>query len=190
MKKALASAWLGAIAVHTSLTHPDRQDVALGFFSDREREMQEAHAARSREFAREAYARHPTPFWARRYTGVGSGFPSEPEGKPLPTPLQMETIFERFKASPSIDLQLADHLPLEPRPIVCGHEIVLEDALEGGLRFVGNVDLLKLAMMATQHRQVPDLFEAYCRDCAPVPLPSVVSGLSLLVAKGILHERT
>ena len=34
----------------------------------------------------------------------------------------------------------------------------------------------------------PDLFEAYCRTCAPVPLPSLVSGLSMLVAKGILYE--
>ncbi|HEV3139538.1 MAG TPA: hypothetical protein VGY57_03430, partial [Vicinamibacterales bacterium] len=94
------------------------------------------------------------------------------------------------RASASIDLRLADRLPLERRPVVRGREIVLEEALEGGLRFVGNVDLLKLAEMATHHRQVPDLFEAYCRDCSPVPLPSVVSGLSLLVAKGILHERT
>jgi hypothetical protein len=102
----------------------------------------------------------------------------------------MASAFERFKALPSIDLQLADHLPLEQRPIVRGREIVLEDALAGGLRFVGNVDLLKLAEMAPRHRHVPDLFDAYCRDCSPVPLPSVVTGLSLLVAKGILHERT
>jgi hypothetical protein len=36
---------------------------------------------------------------------------------------------------------------------------------------------------------VPEVFDDYCRTCAPVPLPSVVSGLSLLVARGILHER-
>ena len=47
-----------------------------------------------------------------------------------------------------------------------------------------------LARMAGEHHHVPDLFDAYCQRCAPVPLPSVVGGLSLLVARGILHERT
>jgi hypothetical protein len=72
---------------------------------------------------------------------------------------------------------------------VRGREIVLEDALADGMRFVGNVDLVTLARMASDHHHVPDLFDAYCQRCAPVPLPSVVGGLSLLVAKGILHER-
>jgi len=44
--------------------------------------------------------------------------------------------------------------------------------------------------MACHHRRVPDLFDAYCRSCPPVPLPNVTGALSLLVAKGILHERT
>jgi hypothetical protein len=35
---------------------------------------------------------------------------------------------------------------------------------------------------------VPDLFEKYCQRCAPVPLPNIVGGLSLLVDRGILHE--
>jgi len=188
VKKALASAWLAAVAVHTSLTHPDRQAVALEFFGEREREMQQTHAARSREFARQAYARHRSAFWERRCAGAPDA-ERESESAALPPPSHVETVFERFKASPSIDLRLADGLPLEPRPVVRGREIVVEDAFAGGLRFVGNVDLLKLAEMAPRHRQVPDLFDAYCRDCSPVPLPSVVSGLSLLVAKGILYER-
>lgn len=189
VKKALASAWLAAVAVHTSLTHPDRQTVALEFFGEREREMQQAHAARSREFARQAYERHRSAFWERRCAGAPDA-ERESESAALPPPSHVETVFERFKASPSIDLGLVDGLPLEPRPVVRGREIVVEDAFAGGLRFVGNVDLLKLAEMAPRHRQVPDLFDAYCRDCSPVPLPNVVSGLSLLVAKGILYERT
>jgi hypothetical protein len=154
VKKALASAWLGAVA----------------------------HCAASREFARVAYERHGTEFWDRRRGEIAPVRPSHDD-------LDVAAVFERFKSSPSINLRLADR-PLERRPVVRGREIVVEDALAGGLRFVGNVDLLKLAEMATRHRQVPDLFEAYCRDCSPVPLPSVVTGLSLLVAKGILHERT
>ena len=102
----------------------------------------------------------------------------------------MQRAFEAFKATERIDLTLADGIRFEQRPVIRGREIVLEDALAGGMRFVGNVDLVRLARMACEHRHVPDLFDAYCQSCPPVPLPTVVGGLSLLVAKGILHERS
>jgi len=101
----------------------------------------------------------------------------------------VQRAFEAFKAASRIDLTLADGIRFASRPVVRGREIVLEDALADGMRFVGNVDLVTLARMASDHHHVPDLFDAYCQRCAPVPLPSVVGGLSLLVAKGILHER-
>jgi 2-polyprenyl-6-methoxyphenol hydroxylase-like FAD-dependent oxidoreductase len=66
VKKALASAWTGAVAVHTCLMHADRQAIALDFFSDREQQVYSANLQRSCAFAREAYARHPHPFWAER----------------------------------------------------------------------------------------------------------------------------
>jgi hypothetical protein len=43
--------------------------------------------------------------------------------------------------------------------------------------------------MACRHRQVPDVYEEYCRANGPVPLPSVLGGLSMLVARGILNRR-
>ncbi|HEV3140109.1 MAG TPA: NAD(P)/FAD-dependent oxidoreductase, partial [Vicinamibacterales bacterium] len=96
VKKALASAWLGAIAVHTSLVDPDREDVALGFFGDREREMQTAHGARA--FARTAYERHPTRFWERHRDAM------EPPSAPRDD-AAVAVAFERFRASASIDLR-------------------------------------------------------------------------------------
>ena len=45
VKKALASAWLGAIAVHTALVDSRRRSVALDFFSSREREVYAADLA-------------------------------------------------------------------------------------------------------------------------------------------------
>ena len=86
-------------------------------------------------------------------------------------------------------LTLAADARVEPRPVIRDHEIVLEDAFVDAARFVGNVDLVKLADIACRHTGVPDVFDDYCRTCGPVPLPNVVSGLSLLVAKGILHDR-
>ena len=74
--------------------------------------------------------------------------------------------------------------------MIRGRGIVLEEALEGGLRFSGNVDLVTLARMACKHQRVPESVRRLLRAATrPCRFPNLVSGLSLLVAGGILHER-
>ena len=197
VKKALASAWLAAIVTHTCLTHPDRQRAALDFFSNWERDVYATHLSRSGEFARAAQARHPHRFWASR-AGSAPASPRDAADADDVRDPRVRDAFERFRQAPSFHLALADRVRFEKRPVIRGREIVLEDALVAppdkaaratpALRFFNHVDLVKLAEMACRHSDVPDLFEDYCRTCAPVPLPSLVSGLSMLVAKGILYE--
>jgi halogenation protein CepH len=182
VKKALASAWLAAVAAHTSLVHPDRRSVAFEFFSNWERRVYFTHLRRSRDFARAAYDEHSSPFWASRANIEIESSPDDED--------EVDTSATRFETTSSLNLRYADEVRFEERPVVRGREIVLEKAFAGGMRFAGHVDLVKLAEMACRHRRVPELFDAYCQSCAPVPLPNVVGGLSLLVAKGILHERT
>jgi hypothetical protein len=43
--------------------------------------------------------------------------------------------------------------------------------------------------VASHHRQVPDILEAYCRAYGAVSLPSLLGSLSVLVAKGVLTAR-
>src|SRR6185369_12243561 len=50
VKKALASAWLAAVAAHTSLLDSGRQNVARDFFSNWERSIYTTHLRRSRDF--------------------------------------------------------------------------------------------------------------------------------------------
>lgn len=182
VKKALASAWLAAVAAHTSLAHPDRRSVAFEFFSNCEQRVYDTHLRRSRDFARAAYAEHPSVFWASRANIEIASRPDDED--------QTDAGASRFETTSSFNLRYADEVRFEEQPVVRGREIVLEKAFAGGMRFAGHVDLVKLAEMACRHRRVPDLFDAYCQSCAPVPLPNVVGGLSLLVARGILHERT
>ena len=182
VKKALASAWLAAVVTHTSLTYPERRTAALGLFADWERNTYIAHLSRSRDFARTAYAAHASAFWQSR-AEVEVDTPETPMVDSVGTGV-------RFDASSPFHLTLADGVRFEPHPVIRGHEIVLEDAFAGGMRFADHVDLVTLAEIACEHHRVPDLFEAYCQRCAPVPLPNVVGGLSLLLARGILHERT
>jgi len=197
VKKALASAWLAAIATHTCLTHPDRQRAALEFFSSWERDVYATHLGRSGEFARVAQARHPHRFWASR-AATGAAGPRDAEDADDVRDRRVRDAFERFRQAPSFRLALADRVRFEKRPVVRGREIVMEDALVAPadaaaratptLRFFNHVDLVRLAEMACRHSDVPDLFDDYCRTCAPVPLPNLVSGLSMLVAKGILCD--
>jgi flavin-dependent dehydrogenase len=187
VKKALASAWLGAVAVHTSLAHPDRHEVALEFFSQWERDVYTDNLERSRQFARAAQARHPHAFWASR-AAAGAAADERRDRSDARHP-EVQAAFERFKHASSMQLTLAADVRFEARPVIRDREIVLENAFVDAARFVGNIDLVKLADIACRHTGVPDVFEDYCRTCGPVPLPSVVSGLSLLVAKGILHDR-
>jgi flavin-dependent dehydrogenase len=194
VKKALASAWIGAVAIRTCLRHPDRQPVALEFFSNWERQVYGANLRRSVEFAREAYSRHPHPFWAERAAVPVNAATEELDEDALFRAPDVRLAFERLKASAAIELAFSERVSLKKRPLIHDREIVLEDAFSlpeapDGIRFLAGVDLLKLGKLACHHRQVPDLFEAYCQTCGAVSLPSLLGTLSLLVAKGILTAR-
>jgi flavin-dependent dehydrogenase len=203
VKKALASAWVGAVVVHTCLMHPDRQPAAIEFFSGWEREVYATHLRRSRDFARAAHARHPHPFWAlRAETEVGP--PALDEAERLHHP-DVRSALDALKERPTIDLVLDEQVELVKQPVIRGREIVLEDALpirawaglkacatsapQPAIRFLANVDLLGLAQMTGRYRQVPELFAAYCQTYPPVPLPALLGGLAFLVAEGILKPR-
>jgi len=193
VKKALASAWVGAVAVHTCLTYPDRQTLALDFFSNREQEVYASHLRRSSAFAREAYARHPHPFWAERAEADAEAATGDIDDDALFRAPDVQAAFRRLKESRTIELSLSNEIVVKKRALIHDREIVLDEALSlpeapDGIRFIAGVDLLKLGEMACRHRQVPDLYEAYCRTYGAVPLPSLLGSLSVLVAKGVLRS--
>src|SRR5947207_2881224 len=194
VKKALASAWVGAVAVHTCLTHPDRQAVALDFSSNRDQQIYAPSLRRSCAYAREAYERHPHPFWAERAgTTVPPANGEIDEGTLFRAP-DVQAAFRRLKESPAIELSLSGGIGVRQCALIHDREIVIDEAISlpeapDGVRFIAGVDLLKLGEMACRHRQVPDLFEAYCRAYGAVPLPSLLGSLSVLLARGVLEAR-
>ncbi len=209
IKKALASAWLASIVVHTCLRHPEREPLALEFFSRWEHDVYTTHLRRSRDFAREAHQRHPHPFWARRAETEVAAEPAPDDADLLRHPAVQAT-FESFRRAPAIDLRLADGLTVQKQAIIRDHEIVLDDAIvlaglkasgtngevdaaakqlfrPAHIRFLNHIDLLSLAHIACRCTQVPDVFAAYCRAHGPAPLPAVLGALSFLVARKILQ---
>ncbi len=158
--------------------------------------MYAEHLRRSRDFARRAVDAHPTAFWSTRAAVVTD----EPDAADdlADDAADVRDAFGRIRAADDIAFALAADVRVDPQPVIRRNEIVLEPAFRpvtadgagAPLRFHDDVDLVALADIACRHRRVPDVYDVYCRTCAPAPLPNVVAGLSLLVAKGILHART
>lgn len=194
VKKALASAWMSSVTVHTALKHDDRRGIALDYYSAWERQVFATHLRQTRDFAREAYEEHRHEFWANRAEiSVDDGHPV-PDDSALTNPA-VHAALSQLRSRETLDLERTDHVRLERRPLIRDREIVLADAVplresRSALRFLGGVDLVRLCDLACQHRHVADLYDAYCRALPPVPLPNVIGGLSVLMANGVLRLRS
>jgi flavin-dependent dehydrogenase len=184
VKKAMVSAWVGAVVANTYLRRPAMQETALRFFDDRERQVFEDYLQVTAALFREAAGEHPHPFWMQR---------SEPfeESRVDAKRVEMRLALESLRRRRSIRVGRAEGVRLEQRAAIEGREIVLRDALlvpgvDGVLDFFESVNLPRLVELAEQNRRVPDMFEAYNQVCPPVALPQFLAALSMLVSKRIL----
>ena len=208
VKKALASAWLAAVVVHTCISTPDMSDVAIEFFESRERETWRAHRRHTARYYREAASAHGHGFWSARATAVEaieapdtSGLdpaaevdvpvPNEPDIAALRRDPDVLRAFDDLRAAPGIRLRPAPGLRRLQLPAVRGRRIVLDEhlaspALPDGMRFLRDVDLPPLVEIAGEYNQVPDLYQAYLDRVATVSLPDFLGALSVLLGKGML----
>lgn len=195
IKKALASAWLAAVAVHTALRMPSMTTAAFEFFAAREAEMAAALLAQARAHFTEAASTHTNPFWTDRAAIVDLPGSAEPDVRVLRDDDRVQRAFAGLKARPGIALRAGATLRVETRPIVRGHLIVMEErlfppALPGGVRFLRDVDAAGLLALAPAHDQVAALFEAYNRRFPPVALPDFLGALAVMLAFGVLEDST
>lgn len=177
VKKALASGWLAAVAVHSSLRTPAMREPAMAFFWQRETEIERHHSRMSRSFLAEAAPTHPHAFWRDR-----SEAPDAPAGSDADA---VREAFARLRSAPGIRLAPGE-VPIAPRPVVRGHELVLQPSIvDGGesIQFVCGVDVAALSTLAPGFSQVPDLFEAYCRAHGKVSLHDFLFALATAVAR-------
>ena len=84
---------------------------------------------------------------------------------------------DKLRAAPQLTLRQVK--AVEPRPAIEANLIVLRDE-------IANVNARRLVETAVQHREVPDMYEAYCRDFAPVSLPDFLTALATLISEGVL----
>jgi flavin-dependent dehydrogenase len=193
VKKALASAWTAAVVVNTCLQHPEMAAVALEYFSERERKMYAASVRQAAEYFRQAAEEHKHRFWEARAAVRADASEEDLEDDHWKRDPRVLAALDWFKQASELRLEPALDLRRQKRPEIVGREVILEDALVStavpvGLRYLDNVNLVRLAEIAATHRDVPRLFEAYNRACPPVEMPAFLGALSFLLARGILRH--
>lgn len=188
VKKALASGWLAAVAVHTALKQPDMADTAFAFFAAREVEMYARFRETTRRVLAAAAAGHPHPFWRDRAEADDLAPAGAAEEE------RIRAALARLRAEPALRVARAPGVGIAPRPAVSGSEIVLEPRLitheaGDGVRYLHGVDVVAMLELAPVSRQVPDAFEEYCRRHGPIPLPGFLTALATALARGWLVWR-
>jgi flavin-dependent dehydrogenase len=192
IKKALASAWLASVVVHSILLNGVITAAALELFNTRERGMYDALRRSAAELARDAAVAHPTAFWEARSAAVEANDVFEPDIAALRQDGDVLRSFEELRRRPAIRLRPTSFVRRASRPTVRSNRVVVEDhlvvpAFPDGVRYVRNIDLVRLSELAVAHDQVPDLFAAYNSVASPAPLPDFLGALSLLIGKGFLE---
>lgn len=179
VKKALASAWLAAIAVHTAVKRPSMRANAFEFFSAREHEIEQHLSRESRRFLAEAATAHTRPFWDERSEEGEDALAEVEDVRRALAELRSRDVW-RPGIGPGISIQR--------RPCIRGHEIVLEPHIVSvehprGIRYVRSVDLVAIVELAPSTRQVPDLYDAYVRKAGSAPLHDFLFALATAVAR-------
>ncbi|MGC4082511.1 MAG: FAD-dependent monooxygenase [Vicinamibacterales bacterium] len=195
IKKALASAWLGAVSAHTSLIAPERAAAAQAFFSRWSAQTWQVNLARSREFAVEARAAHRSPFWdAQASLPVDDRLLPLDDGSLLGAD-DVRAMLARFRESDTIVFSAGAEATHVSAPVVRGNEVVVEDAVALGpeardiVRYVRGIDLVALADLAPCAADIPLMYEEYCTRLGSVPLPDFLGVLALLAARHVLGVR-
>jgi hypothetical protein len=182
VKKALASAWLAAVALNTALKNPSLRADAFEFFSAREVEIERHLSRESQRFLAGAAAGHDGPFWDER---------SDEEAAEEEDLIHVRQAFVRLKAREFWQPRMSSSISIRRRPIVRGNEIVLEPHIVSvdhprGIRYVRGVDLVAVIELASGTRQVPDLYETYVQRAGPASLHDFLFAVSTAVARGWL----
>ena len=194
VKKALASAYLAAVAVHTCLDTASMTQPALQLFERRERTAHAHHSALAARYYAEAAQYHTKPFWSTRAAATATMTTEDPAEVDVERDPRVRLAFELLRSDESVRLRPSARCTRVRQPTVAGRAVVLEEHLVSasaplGVRLFRGVELPTLFDVAADHDRVPDLFDAYTRVRAPVQLPDFVGAVSALVAFGML-ERT
>ncbi|MEQ1910797.1 MAG: FAD-dependent monooxygenase [Vicinamibacterales bacterium] len=193
VKKALASAWLGAVVANTCVRHPERAQVACRFFSEWTTQVWNLNLGRSRDFALEALARHPSAFWSAQASAVVDESALLHDERALLNEPDVRSALAHMREADTIVFSIGWKATSVSAPVVRGHEIAIEPAVSLGnnshdvVRYLRGVDLVALSAMAPGRVGVPEVIELYQRTHGGASVPDILAALSVLTARGVLE---
>ncbi len=195
VKKALTSAWRAAVVVHTCLDHADMTTAACGLHESRERIVYEQCVKRSAAFFAAAGEVQHHGFWDVRARVVAEPHEScadAPSDEDLAADPEVRRAFAELRAAPRLRLRQGRALSVSPAPTIEGRHIVFRDALvvpglAAPVRFVAGVNLPELARLASRCHDIPTLIRAYQSRLGAVHAGGLLTALSWLVARRLLH---
>jgi flavin-dependent dehydrogenase len=191
VKKALTSAWLAAVCIHSATLDPALAEPGTALFCEREQAyVSSAHRALA---AIAGDAAEASDFWsARRALADGEEDEAVDPAVAWRRDPQVQAAFAQLKARDRLSLVRGPAGTTVDRAVIAGNRIelqghlVLDDAT-GPVRYVRSVNLVQLAEVATSHTDVGVMYETYCRECRAVPLPDFLGALSALLARDVLR---
>lgn len=188
VKKALASAWLAAVAVHTSLLDASRSGPAVALFAQREREYVAAATRELGAMSRDAGAPADGGFWGPRASLQADELEAASVERLRADP-GVQAAFEELRTRESARLVPEHELARVRRPIVRGNVVVEEEhlvlpGLPAATRYVRNVDLLLVLDVAGATGDVGEMYAQYTRRLGPVSLPDFLGALAVIVGTG------
>ena len=188
VKKALASGWMAAVAVHTALATPANADAALTLFAERERDYVTAATRELGHLSQQADAREGSGFWQSR-ASLDADEVEAASIERLRRDADVLAAFQELRQRASARLVRSPQLRITSRPMIRGNVVISDDhlALPGlpeATRYVRSVDLLIALDVATRTDDVGEMFAQYSRRLGPVALPDFLGALAVLVAKG------
>lgn len=188
VRKAMASAWLAAVAVNSALTDAALAAPALSLFAEREARTFERFQALTRRFMTDGAGVSAHPFWSDRTGHEWDGAADAPDRHAL------ADAYERIRATEGTGLEVSPHARIERRPAPTERLIVLErhlvtDGSGEAARFIGDVDIVAVADRLRPGQTVGALYERYVQEVGTVGLPAFLTALATAVARGWFATR-
>ena len=188
VKKAIASAWLAAVAVHTDLVTPATGAAAVDLFRAREAAYVRGAARELGAVSRQAHDEGAPGFWAAR-ASLHADEEEAASVERLRADPDVVTAFGVLRESGPVQLLRSPELRTELRPVVRGNLVVLDDhvvvpGLGESLRYLRNIDLAVVLEVAVGTDDVGEMYTRYTRRLGPASLPDFLGALSVLLGKG------
>jgi hypothetical protein len=170
------------------------QAAAFELFDRREQLVHRECSKRASAFFKDAADVHDDEFWTRRADSAdraAAAAGGDPSSQDLTPDVSARRAFERLRDEPDLRLMPASDFRFDKAADIEGREVVMRDAIRipgiaVPVRFAAGINLPELIRASGEGHNVPATVEGYQRRIGPIDPNAVLTGLSILVAKGVL----